>query len=191
MKNSPIRLLTLLVLPSVFAASASQAKTVKMPTQPVVCIKTMSRNTVFATQVAAADQRRYAAMVKADIKALAPLLSDDLTYTRSTGIVQSKAGLLNEVKNGKMRYRKIESKNPTIRIHGETAIVTGTAFFELVRYGKAEAVTAVFTSVYVLNGKAGNRRWQLSAWQSNFTPTKKTLNHIDNYNKNTAKKSAN
>ena len=190
MKNSPIRLLPLLVLPSVFAVAATRATAAKTPSKPVVHCKTMSQKATFATQVTAADQRRYAAMVKMDMKALAPLLANDLTYARSTGIVQNKAGFLDEVKNGKMRYRKIESK-PTVRVYGETAILTGTAYFELVRYGKEEAVTAVYTSVYVLNGQGSNRRWQLAAWQSNFTPTKKILDHIKNYNKNVAKKPTN
>lgn len=126
-------------------------------------------------------------MVKADVKALSPMLSDDLTYVRSTGVVQTKIGLLNEVKNGKMRYRKIESQKPMIRFYGETAIVNGLAYFELVRYGKEEDVLAVFTAVYVLNGKGTGLHWQLAAWQSNLTPTKKHLAAIGNYKENTDK----
>lgn len=169
MKISRLPFCSLLALPALFVAPV-----LSKPTAVKQSIAATELNCIpKADQILAVEKSRYAAMVKADVAALKPMLADDLTYIRSTGVVQNKAGLLDEVKSRKMRYQKIEPQKPTIRIHGDTAIVTGQTYFELVRYGKEEDVMAVFTAVYVLNGKPGQRHWQLAAWQSNLTPTKK------------------
>lgn len=59
------------------------------------------------------------------------------------------------------------------RFYGEKAIVNSLTYFKLAHYGKEEDVLAVFTAVYVSKGKRADRHWQLAAWQSNLTPTKK------------------
>lgn len=189
MKISRLSAYSLLVLPALFVAP-TLAKTTASKPAVKHDHKPQTQKEIYTAQILTTDKSRYAAMVKADAEALAPLLTEDLTYIRSTGVVQTKHGLLDEVKSGKMRYQKIESQNSTIRIHGETAILTGQAYFELVRYGKEEDVMAVFTSVYVLNGKPGARHWQLAAWQSNLTPTKKHLAAIEEYNKKSVQKIA-
>lgn len=53
-------------------------------------------------------------MVKADIKALILLLSNDLTCIRSTGVMQTKIGLLDEVK----RQNALSSKHRTLKADG-------------------------------------------------------------------------
>ncbi len=186
MNISRLRRYFLLALPALFVTPGIAVPTAA--NAPAVTTKS-NRNPqteVFTAQILAAEKRRYAAMVKADVKALSPLLSNDLTYIRSTGVMQTKIGLLDEVKSGKMRYQKIEPQRTKVRFYGQTAIVTGLTYFELVRYGKEEDVLAVFTAVYVSNGKGTDRHWQLAAWQSNLTPTKKHIIEGNTAEKNTA-----
>ena len=47
-----------------------------------------------AKEILALEERRYAAMLAADMGALEPLVHEDLVYTHSSGVVDGKASWL-------------------------------------------------------------------------------------------------
>ena len=112
--------------------------------------------------VKAAELQRFEAAQKVDLDLLGKLLADDLTYTHSTGILQTKAQLLDGLKTGKLQFKKIEPGELQVRVYGATAVINGTARFSVVQNGEAKAVNLRFTDVWVSH--AG--RWQMVAWQS-------------------------
>ena len=128
---------------------------------------------VFKAQVLLAENQRYAAMTKPDMDALDPLLSSDLVYTHSTGKLQSKTELLADLKSGAMRYRKIETSAPMVRLYGEVAVVNGVGDFEVTVNTSEQKARLVFTAVYLLKGEALDRRWQLASWHSSALPAEK------------------
>jgi hypothetical protein len=112
------------------------------------------------------ERRRQRAMIEGDAATLDALLADDLTYTHSTGAVQSKSDLIRAINSGKTRYRSIESPQPQVRVYDASAIVTGPVDMGLETDGKSLFARSRFTALYVLRGGM----WRLAAYQSTSRP---------------------
>lgn len=65
------------------------------------------------------------AVSKSDAAAVDKILADDLVYTHSTGIVDSKADYLGKMRSGKQKYDSIRYTDQKIRVYGNTAVVNG------------------------------------------------------------------
>ena len=112
--------------------------------------------------VKAAELKRFEAAQKSDLDALGQLLADDLTYTHSTGVLETKAVFLDSLKLGKLQFKKIEPADLQVRVYATTAVINGTAKISVVSEGQPKDVHIRFTDVWVSH--AG--RWQMVAWQS-------------------------
>jgi ketosteroid isomerase-like protein len=112
--------------------------------------------------VKAAELKRFEAAQKNDLDTLGKLLADDLTYTHSTGVLETKAVFLESLKSGKLQFKKIEPGDLQVRVYGTTAIINGTAKLAVVSDGHPKDVNIRFTDVWV--SRAG--QWQMVAWQS-------------------------
>jgi ketosteroid isomerase-like protein len=119
-----------------------------------------------ADTVKAAELERFDAAQKNDLEALAKLLADDLTYTHSTGVLETKAVFLESLKSGKLQFKKIEPADLQVRVYGTSAVINGTAKLAVVSEGQPKDVHIRFTDVWV--SQAG--RWQMVAWQSSKLP---------------------
>jgi len=119
-------------------------------------------------QVLQAEKDRFAAMVKGDRAALEKLLSDDLTYTHSTALLESKEQFLKSVTSGNIDYVSIVPSEPDwkIRVNGNTAVVNGVAAVNVIDNGKDRKIRIRFTTVHANRGGA----WQLLAWQATVIP---------------------
>ena len=115
-----------------------------------------------------AEKDRFAAMVKGDRAALEKLLSDDLTYTHSTALLENKEQFIKSVTSGNIDYVSIVPSEPDwkVRVNGNTAVVNGVAAVNVVDTGKDRKIRIRFTTVQANRGGA----WQLLAWQSTVIP---------------------
>lgn len=113
-------------------------------------------------EILAADARRFEAMIRVDQAALNGLLADDLTYTHSSGQLESKAQFLESLRAEKIRYLSAERSDVAVRLYGDTAVVTGRAQIKAVLGGQEAVLPLRFTEVWVKSGGA----WKLTAWQS-------------------------
>ena len=75
--------------------------------------------------VGAAHAGWWEALVAADEAALDTLLPDDWFYYGPGGESTTKAELLEHLRSGQLKYDSITDATPLIRLHGQTAIVTG------------------------------------------------------------------
>jgi len=116
-------------------------------------------------EILAADDRRFAAMVQGDQAALDGLLADDLTYTHSSGQLETKTQFLESLRSGKLRYLSAEPADREVRLYGDVAVVTGRATVKASMDGKELLLPLRFTEVWVKRGGA----WKLAAWQSTRT----------------------
>lgn len=108
------------------------------------------------------ESRRLRAMMDANTAVLDRILADDLTYTHSNGAVDTKASFLAALKSGKLTYESVTTHEVRVRVHGESAVVTGRGAMK-VKAGDRELDMAVrFTDVYAKR----DGRWQMIAWQS-------------------------
>ncbi len=116
--------------------------------------------------VLAAHDQRIAATVAGDVAAVAAMMTDDLTYTHSSGVEESKAEFLDGLKNGKYVYREITPRDRKVRVHGDAAIVSGPCHIVIEPGGKRTEIDLYFTELYVK--EAG--RWRMALWQSTRLP---------------------
>jgi len=112
------------------------------------------------------EARRIQAMLKVDTEELNRLLADDLTYTHSSGQVDTKSQLINSLKAGERKYLMIEPQGVKVRLYGAAAIVTGLAKLKTFSKGQESNFQVQFTDVYAK--KKGH--WQMVAWQSSRLP---------------------
>lgn len=113
--------------------------------------------------VKAAEKAWAVATVAGDEAALNNLLWDELSYTHSTGDIDTKAMFIGNIKSGARRYHKVEHESMTIRVYENTAVLSATARVVTSQNGGPESPAHLrFLHVWVfLNG-----RWQLVAHQS-------------------------
>ncbi|MFQ4144512.1 nuclear transport factor 2 family protein [Chlorogloeopsis sp. ULAP02] len=108
------------------------------------------------------EERRYQAMLAQDITLLEHLLSEDLSYVHSTGLVDSKASYITFVRSGGVQYQKIERENVLVRTYSDTAVVTGRILMTVVIKGEVRFIDNVFVNIW----EKRNQGWQFVHWQS-------------------------
>ncbi len=118
--------------------------------------------------VARADEARYEAMRAADMPALGATLGDDLVYTHSSSVVDSKQSYMASIASGKVRYKRTDRHDVLIRAMGCTAVMTGRGVFLVELDGKETTVDLRFTNVWAR--RDGN--WQMVGWQATRIPPK-------------------
>ena len=116
--------------------------------------------------VLAAHDRRIAATIAGDLGALAAMMTDDLTYTHSSGVTETKAEFLAALKSGKYVYREIAPRDRRIRVHGDAAVVSGPCHVVIEPGGKRTEIELYFTELYVKEGG----QWRMALWHSTRLP---------------------
>ena len=119
-------------------------------------------------EVLQAEKDRFAAMVKGDRAALQKLLADDLTYTHSSALFESKEQFIKSVTSGTIDYVSIvpSESDWKVRVDGNTAIVNGVAAVNVIDTGKDLKIKIRYTTIHTK--RSGS--WQLQAWQATRFP---------------------
>jgi len=157
--------LALFALGSLACGSARPAAPAAAPAPVAAPVVARSPEDV-RKEVLAADARRIAATIAADVKTLGEILRDDLTYIHSSGQLETKAQVIDEITSGKLKYRAIVPSEQGVRVFGDWAMVTGRAQLKVNSGGKSLGFWVRFTEVWVRSEGI----WQLAAWQSTRLP---------------------
>ena len=112
------------------------------------------------------DAGRFRAMIEADGEALERVLADDLSYTHTTGKVDTRQTFIDSLSSGAVSYDAIDTYDRSVRFYGNVAVITGSADFEVSAGGQQLAFPIRFTEIY----EWSDDRWQLVAWQSTRLP---------------------
>jgi len=112
------------------------------------------------------EAARIQAMVQVDAKALGEILRDDLIYIHSSGQVDNKERVIDEIVSGLLKYSAVESSEVGVRIYGDTAVVTGRSVLKASSKGKPMEVPVRFTEAWVRSKGV----WRLATWQSTRIP---------------------
>ena len=116
--------------------------------------------------VLAAQDARFAAMVKGDAAYLETALDPSLTYHHSSGSAQTKAEFMGSIRAGALKYKAIDVIERKVRRVGSVAIITGVFRLQATNNGETIDSKARFTDVYE---NKGGRFVQL-AWQNTRIP---------------------
>ena len=114
-----------------------------------------------------ADDARVAAMRSPDSQTLSALLSEELRYAHSNGVVDTRASLMEVLMTGKTKYRGFEyqQRNFTFPAPG-IALMSGRAQVKAATAAGEMDSTLSFLAVW--REEAG--QWRFLAWQSYKVP---------------------
>jgi hypothetical protein len=135
--------------------------------QPAGVAMTKGSGTAAAEEaVRSAEQARFTAMTTGKYDDLGRLLGDDLIYTHSNALVDTKASYIESMTSGALTYHKIDATDMKVRVYGTTAIITASATMAVTSKGQAATNHLRYTDVWVLR----DGRWQMIGWQSTKLP---------------------
>jgi uncharacterized protein (TIGR02246 family) len=99
--------------------------------------------------VAALDTEYQAAVKENDAVTMARILADDFVLVTGRGKVSTKADLLAEARAGKVRFEHQEDTQQTVRVWGDTAVVTALLWEKGTADGKPFDYRLWFSDTYV------------------------------------------
>jgi hypothetical protein len=99
--------------------------------------------------VASLDTQYQAAVKKNDAATMDRILADDFVLRTGSGKTYTKADLLNEARSGRVVYEHQEDTAQTVRIWGDTAVVTAKLWEQGTDNGKPFDYTVWFSDTYV------------------------------------------
>jgi len=116
--------------------------------------------------VLALEEKRCAAMTANDVATLEKLFHDDLIYTHSSAVVDTRASYLETLRNGHTRYHSVQRSEEKVRVCGDTALVTGRALIDVTVKGEKKHLDTRFLDVWTKTPQG----WKFIAWQSTKLP---------------------
>ena len=99
--------------------------------------------------VAALDTQYQAAIQENDAATMDRLLADDFVLVTGSGTTYTKADLLDEARSEQVHYEHQEDTDQTVRIWGDTAVVTAKLWEKGTNQGKPFDRTVWFSDTYV------------------------------------------
>ncbi len=118
------------------------------------------------TEVEAAEDQRWAAQLAADTGALSELLADELSYTHSNGLVDTKASFLDAIANKVFDYRSADRSDVNLNVIGDTAVIAGRVAMLVVAGSREVNLDSRYSAVWARR----DGRWQFVCWQSTPIP---------------------
>jgi len=106
-----------------------------------------------AERIRVLEEQRYEAMLRPDIAALERLLDDELTYTHSSGVVDTKATYLAGVRDKVWEYKKISRENERVIVRGPCALVFCRLRIDLLVRGTPKKVDSNALAVWIEDGQ--------------------------------------
>jgi ketosteroid isomerase-like protein len=103
---------------------------------------------------------RDQAVGRGDTAAIDRIYADDYVATSASGLVRTKAQVIEDFKTGALKIESITSDEINVRVHGDTAIVTGRMTTKGLDRGRDVSGQNRFTQVYLRR----NGRWQITAF---------------------------
>ena len=79
-------------------------------------------------EVLGLEDKRFAAMIARDFAALEKMTHDELPYTHSSGVTDTKASWLESMKSGKVKYKSASCSERQVKFFGEVALIRGRAW---------------------------------------------------------------
>jgi hypothetical protein len=114
-----------------------------------------------AAAISRIETKRFEAMSKKDTNYLKFILSPNLVYTHSNGLVESRNDFIHSIATEKIVYQQIGIKEQKIKLYHKTAVVTGVIHVKGLLKEKEFEIDIRYTDVYIKTDD-----WKLVVWQS-------------------------
>jgi ketosteroid isomerase-like protein len=113
-------------------------------------------------QIEQLEQQRTQAIVNGDIATLDALYANEWFYNRAGGDSMTKSEYLPMFASGEIKVRRLVVEGMTIRVYGDTAVVTGMQHIDVNLKGEDRKVDLRYLHVWV----KGSGGWKLVARQA-------------------------
>lgn len=117
-------------------------------------------------EILALEDRRYRAMVDADLDTLDRLCADALSYAHSSGVRDTKDEYLAKVRSGYYDYHRIDHPVERVAVDGGTAIVVGRMTADLDVDGVRKTIDNLALAVWTRTAQG----WRLLAYAPTRLP---------------------
>jgi ketosteroid isomerase-like protein len=117
-------------------------------------------------EVVQAEKAWAAAVLKGDHAALDKLLAEDLIYTHSSSVVESKSVYFGKLKSGALKYDSLEHEGIKVVPYGNSAVLHCRVRMSGVSEGQPFTAYAVMVHFWVKQGGS----WKLVAHQATKIP---------------------
>jgi hypothetical protein len=117
-------------------------------------------------EVVRLEERRWAAMIAKDTATLGDLFAEEMSYTHSNALVDTKASYLKAIDERIFDYQAVERTDTDARRVGDTVLLTGRAQIDVASSGRQVHLNARYSVVWVRK----DGRWQFLCWQSTSIP---------------------
>jgi ketosteroid isomerase-like protein len=132
---------------------------------PHTCVHALQQDNESEKAILAIDNERDNALIERNLATLDRVLGDDLTYIHASGLLESKAEFLEDLKSNKRRYISIRNSDARVRMVNGVALITARSEIRVVHEGKESDLSLRVTEVYAKR----KAKWQLIAYQSSRT----------------------
>lgn len=113
-----------------------------------------------------AEKEWARAVTSQNFAALEHILSDELIYAHSTGVIESKRDYLDKLKSGQQRYDTIEHEKTIIKVFGDAAVAHSIVRMTGQTKGQPFDNRLMMLHMWIRQGG----RWQLVAHQTTRLP---------------------
>lgn len=113
---------------------------------------------------------RYAAMLAGDLDVLSEVLADGLSYTHTTGDIDTKESYLRAVADAVVQYRHLERLDERFAVHDHCVLATGRQLGLSIFRGAPRLIDSAYLAVWIPIGPHG---WSLAGWHATLhAPTR-------------------
>jgi ketosteroid isomerase-like protein len=112
--------------------------------------------------VVAAEKQWAKAVTSNDYAALEQILSPELIYAHSTGVIETKSDYLGKLKSGTQKYDVIDHQKTTVKLHGTAAAAHSIVIMQGVSPTGPFDNRLMMMHLWVKSGG----KWQLAAHQT-------------------------
>ena len=119
-----------------------------------------------AAEILALEDRRYQAMIDADLDTLDRLCADEVSYAHSSGVRDTKDEYFAKVRSGYYDYHRIDHPVERLEIVGDTAIVVGRMTADLDVDGTRKTIDNLALAVWTRTDSG----WRLLAYAPTALP---------------------
>ena len=101
------------------------------------------------SEILGLEGERCAAMLSGDEPAMRRLFHDDMIFTHSSGLAETKASFIGSIASGKFDYKRIEQSKERVRLYGDTALVSGQAVIDIDVDGAPRKLNLCYLAAWV------------------------------------------
>ena len=111
-------------------------------------------------------KKKFDWLISKQYDSLAALFSENVEYIHSNGWIENKTEIIDDLKSGKLNYKRVDVNEVKVRLSKNAAILTGKGVFFVTMDNKDLEIKLLYSEVYIKE----KGKWLLSHRHANKLP---------------------